>query len=564
MSRRRRWFSILVALFATITLVGLSANIPVSQAITPPTVDPGMVPADGAPGPEEPMRRSNSCSSPITVGNPDVTQMAPGFDLLGLSKAWEFSTGNGVPVAVIDTGVQPSPRVPVVAGGDYIMGEDGLQDCDAHGTIIASIIGAAPQGTLPMPRPMPAAPAFPAPAGPGPVTSAPLPPVDIPPPLPPPPPPAPVTITATVETPAPAPPPPPAPAPEPPPGEPIAAPSNGPPDPQREDEPPVPGPPPGAPDGVAGVAPHATIISIRQSSRAFEPVKPPPAAANMDERVKAGTLSTLARAIVHAANIGAKVINISVTSCLPAAAPLDQRALGAALWYAATQKDAVVVAAAGNVGEGGCESNPMFNPLDPNDTRDWGQVKSISSPSWFSDYVLSVGAVDATGAPIDKSMAGPWVGVAAPGSHIMGLSPQGGGPVNAYPPSKAGEKTMPFWGTSFSAAYVSGVAALVRAKFPNLSAHQVIQRIVQSAHNPPGGVDNKVGYGMIDPVAALTWNIPEGERVPPGSLSRVITPPPPPQPPDHRARNIALGFLGTVAVVVLVVAIGTRLKKAAR
>jgi subtilisin family serine protease len=236
--------------------------------------------------------------------------------------------------------------------------------------------------------------------------------------------------------------------------------------------------------------------------------------------------------------------------------------LGAALWYAATVKDAVIVAAAGNDGEGGCDNNPMYDPLDPSDPRDWHQVKVISSPSWFSDYVLSVGGVDATGAPIDKSMSGPWVDVAGPGTHIMGLSPQGGGPVNAYPPSRPGEKNMPFWGTSFSAAYVSGVAALVRAKYPELSAHQVINRIAESAHNPPAGVDNRVGYGLVDPVAALTFNIPPGDRMPPGVQSRVITPAPPPPPPDHRARNIAIGFLGAVLAGVLVVATGMRLRRA--
>ncbi|MCA2241911.1 type VII secretion system ESX-2 serine protease mycosin MycP2 [Mycobacterium sp. WUMAC-067] len=543
------------ALTVTLTLVALSANIPAAQAITPPSVDPGMVPPDGPPRPDQPMRRANSCSSPIIVRNPDVAQLAPGFNLLNITKAWQYSTGNGVPVAVIDTGVTPNPRLPVVPGGDYIMGEDGLTDCDAHGTIVSSIIGAAPQGILPMPRPMPATPAFPPPAGPPPVAGAPPPPVEVPPPMAPPPPPPPVTITQVL--------PPPPPPPPPPEGGGATAASNGPPDPQTEEEPAVPPLPPGAPDGVVGVAPHATIISIRQSSRAFEPVNPPPGDPNSDEKVKAGTLNSVARAVVHAANMGAKVINISVTACLPAAAPADQRALGAALWYAATVKDAVIVAAAGNDGEAGCNNNPMYDPLDPSDPRDWHQVKVVSAPSWFSDYVLSVGAVDASGAALDKSMSGPWVGVAAPGTHIMGLSPQFGGiPVNAYPPSRPGEKNMPFWGTSFSAAYVSGVAALVRAKYPDLSAHQVINRIVQSAHNPPAGVDNKVGYGLVDPVAALTFNIPPGERLAPGAQSRVITPAAPPPPPDHRARNVAIGFLGVVAAGVLVLAIAARLRRA--
>lgn len=134
------------------------------------------------------MRRSNSCSTPITVRNPDVAQLAPGFNLVNISKAWQYSTGNGVPVAVIDTGVSPNPRLPVVPGGDYIMGEDGLSDCDAHGTVVSSIIAAAPLGILPMPRAMPATAAFPPPAGPPPVTAAPAPPVEVPPPMPPPPP----------------------------------------------------------------------------------------------------------------------------------------------------------------------------------------------------------------------------------------------------------------------------------------------------------------------------------------------------------------------------------------
>ena len=72
------------------------------------------------------MRQSNICARTITVAEPNVAVTAPGFTLLNISKAWQYSTGNGVPVAVIDTGVNPSPRLPVVPGGDYIMGGDGL------------------------------------------------------------------------------------------------------------------------------------------------------------------------------------------------------------------------------------------------------------------------------------------------------------------------------------------------------------------------------------------------------------------------------------------------------
>ncbi len=131
-------------------LVGLSAGLPAAQAIPRPDVDPGRVPADGKPAPDQPMRQSNICARTITVADPNVAVPAPGFTMLNVAKAWQYSTGNGVAVAVIDTGVNPSHRLSVVPGGDYIMGGDGLMDCDSHGTVVASLIGAAPQGA-PMP-----------------------------------------------------------------------------------------------------------------------------------------------------------------------------------------------------------------------------------------------------------------------------------------------------------------------------------------------------------------------------------------------------------------------------
>ncbi|MCV7316543.1 S8 family serine peptidase [Mycolicibacillus parakoreensis] len=496
---------------------------PGAAAVPPPHIDPGRVPVDGPPGPDQPMRQANLCARTITVADPDVTLTAPGFAMLDLARAWTYSTGTGVPVAVIDTGVTPTARLPVVPGGDYIMGGDGLTDCDAHGTVVAAVIAAAPRPG-PGPRPRPPVAAFPAPPAAPVVTGAPPP---LGPPAPPPPPP---TVTVTEAPPAP------------PADRPAAGPGALGAD--TPDDPEVPAPPPESPDGVAGVAPHAVIIAIRQSSRAYEPDHPLPG--DDAARRKAGTVATLARAIVHAADLGAKVINISVTSCTPAVDPLDQGALGAAAWYAATVKDAVIVAAAGNDGDDDCAQNPLFDPLSPDDPRDWREVKTVSSPSWFTDYVLSVAAVDTTGAPLTRSLAGPWVGVAAPGVAVMGLSPQTGGPVNAYPPVRPGEATQPFWGSSFSAAYVSGVAALVRARFPALTAHQVITRIVATAHHPARGVDNRVGSGVVDPVAALTFDVPAGPAQAPAAHTRLVSPRPSPAPADHRARAAAVGLAAAV------------------
>jgi membrane-anchored mycosin MYCP len=523
------------AAFGAIAL--LSANLvapPAALAVAPPAIDPGALPPNDTPGPTEEMKQSKACVAPVVIADPDVGQPPPGNAMLDIRAAWEYSTGAGVSVALIDTGVTPNPRFPgLFPGGDYVMGlpGGGLSDCESHGTVVASIIGAAPSNPADRPTPRPSG------------AGAPSPPPDVPanpaPTVAPPPPPKASTVTVT----APPPPPPPPPA-EPPPDTPPAA---GPGDPGGP-QPLVGGPPPNGPDGVVGVAPDATLISIRQSSTAFGPARPDPNDPDQLRR-KAGDILTLARAIRHAADLGVKVINVSVASCINAATPVNQDALGAAIRYAVVDKDIVVVAAAGNRGETtDCGQNPAFDPLNPNDPRDWAGVRTIVSPAWFSDYVLTVGAITPDGQPLPDSINGPWVSVAAPGWRIMGLSNTNGAAVNAQPDRDPGLGNN-FWGTSFSAAYVSGVVALVRAKFPNLTARQVMRRITETAHNPARGVDNAVGFGIVDPVAALTFDVDAGDPKPVEHLRADLYVPPAPPGPDLRPRNTAL--LGGAAVLVL-------------
>jgi membrane-anchored mycosin MYCP len=509
---------------------------PMAAAIAPPVIDPAALPPDGPPGPTEEMKQNSACAAPVVIGDPDVGQRPPGNAMLDIAAAWQYSTGAGVTVALVDTGVTPSPRFPALfPGGDYVMGlaGGGLADCESHGTIVASIIGAAPSNPAnrPIPRPAGAAPGAPPP----PVPANPAPTVA------PPPPPKPSTVTVTA-------PPPPAPPPAP-----DDAPAAGPGDPGGP-QPLIPGPPPGAPDGIVGVAPDATLISIRQSSVAFGPARPDPR--DVEQRRKAGDVMTLARAIRHAADLGAKVINVSVASCINAATPVDQDPLGAAIRYASVDRDAVVVAAAGNKGEQpDCGQNPVFNPLHPQDPRDWAGVRTIVTPAWFSDYVLAVGAVTPDGQPLPDGINGPWVSVAAPGWRIMGLAGGNGAPVNALPDRDPGLGDG-FWGTSFSAAYTSGVVALVRAKFPELTARQVIRRITETAHNPARGVDNQIGFGVIDPVAALTFDVDPGDPKPVEHLVSALHVPPPSPRPDRGPRNAALiGAAGVAVVAGLVAAV---------
>jgi membrane-anchored mycosin MYCP len=121
------------------------------------------------------------------------------------------------------------------------------------------------------------------------------------------------------------------------------------------------------------------------------------------------------------------------------------------------------------------------------------------------------------------------VGIAAPGTDVIGLSPRDDGLINAI--DGPDNSLLVPAGTSFSTAIVSGVAALVRAKYPQLSAYQVINRLERTARAPARGVDNQVGYGVIDPVAALTWDVPEGPAKPPQQLSAPLNLP---KPAPHR------------------------------
>ncbi len=170
--------------------------------------------------------------------------------------------------------------------------------------------------------------------------------------------------------------------------------------------------------------------------------------------------------------------------------------------------------------------------------------------------MLTVGGIAENGQPSSFSMSGPWVGAAAPAENIVALG-YDGNPVNAL---QGDDGLIPINGTSFAAAYVSGLAALVMQRFPDLTAAQVMNRITATARHPGGGVDNYVGAGVIDPVAALTWDVPAG---PPDVPYRVKQLPPPPYipPPD---RGPITMVVVAAAGLALVLGIGGLARRALR
>ncbi|MGA8547827.1 MAG: type VII secretion-associated serine protease mycosin [Mycobacterium sp.] len=300
-------------------------------------------------------------------------------------------------------------------------------------------------------------------------------------------------------------------------------------------------------DGFSGVAPGVRLISIRQSSTKFRALAD-------TSNSGFGDVGTMAEAVRTAADLGASVINISSVACIRVGSALDDRALGASLSYAVDIKNVVVVVAAGNTGAGQC---PAQRP-----EATWDTVTVAVSPAWYDDYVLTVGSVNTQGEPSSFTLAGPWVDVAAPGEAVISLSSSGDGLMNTL---GGPDGSAQLSGTSYAVPVVSGLAALIRSRFPKLTARQVMQRIEATAHHPPGGWDPLVGAGVVDFLAAVSTDPPVSRLPPPPRMPAPIAPPPAPPQTDHRGRDTALFgatiCAGVLTVVLVIGALTARLRR---
>ncbi|MGW3788997.1 type VII secretion-associated serine protease mycosin [Micromonospora chokoriensis] len=206
----------------------------------------------------------------------------------------------------------------------------------------------------------------------------------------------------------------------------------------------------GGRDGVDGIAPGAKILPIK-----------------LRKAGETNTAAAVTLGIRMAVDGGAKVINMSFGG--PGSASPDEVS---AIKYA-LDRDVVVIASAGNTSEG---DTSVINPAN-------------------TPGVIAVTGTTRGGRFWSGSAQGPEAVVAAPGDGIYNAANEGG-----YG-----------WGdgTSDSAAIVSGLAALIRAKYPDLNAPSVINRIIRTARDAgPSGRDPQYGFGVIDPVKALTANVP--------------------------------------------------------
>ncbi|MCX4748769.1 S8 family serine peptidase [Kitasatospora sp. NBC_01287] len=205
--------------------------------------------------------------------------------------------------------------------------------------------------------------------------------------------------------------------------------------------------------GVMGLAPKAKVLPVRVSLESVGDVQ-------------AGPDFRFPDALRYAVDHGAKVINMSFAGSMRTS-PDDRAAVAYAVAH-----DVVMVAGAGNLGS------------------------VVSYPAAFPG-VVAVGAIDRQGNIWDHSNYGPELTLAAPGVGIY----------------SAGNKSTTDYryatGTSDATAYVSAIAALVRSKYPALSAGQVIRRMITSAAAPPDHSkvpNDHYGYGIASPSKSLAPN----------------------------------------------------------
>lgn len=261
-----------------------------------------------------------------------------------------------------------------------------------------------------------------------------------------------------------------------------------------------------------GVAPDAQLVSIRQTSSHYRD----PAGVLEGGT---GSLQTLADALNAAVDADARVINVSVVSCLPAedAARVDMRPIDAAL-ARAERSGAVVVAAAGNLSES-CEPGYVVVPA-------------------HAPTVLAVAARGDAHSLAPYSLPGPDRPLSAPGAVEVALASDGVGWARGTVAQRG--QTQPYAGTSFAAPVVSGAAALLFQRYPALSPAQV-RGLIYAAAQP--------GEGAIDPLLVI-------QQLPPADLTprppAVIEPPPARRPAAasrwHVVAGAALAAVGLTVV----------------
>jgi hypothetical protein len=225
----------------------------------------------------------------------------------------------------------------------------------------------------------------------------------------------------------------------------------------------------GSPGINPGLAPDARILGLRIEPDEYEPGRKQ---FYDSDNYDSNQQIVDAKAIKYAADHGAKVILVDGETSAYGGVNL---VLSSAVQYA-IRKNVVIVAPESNDGSGQGE---YLYPA--------GQAG-----------VIGVASVTLPGGPTPQGVFGDGQSGSASARNNSVLI---AGPGNAIIDSPTG------WGiykTAAAAAYVAATAALIKERHPNLSPALVARAIEISARDqPPGGYSTSVGFGVLDPYAAV-------------------------------------------------------------
>ncbi len=246
---------------------------------------------------------------------------------------------------------------------------------------------------------------------------------------------------------------------------------------------------------LMGSAPEVRILAIRAFGSASGGAE--------------STSWVILKSLDYAALHGAQIVNMSFAGPKD---PLIERGVAAT-----AARGIVLVAASGNAG---AKSPPLYPAANPN--------------------VIAVSGTDAKEKLFAASNRGNYIALAAPGADIFLPAPDG--------------KYQMTSGTSFSAAYVSGIAALMLERNPALKPNEVRAILTNTARDLGApGRDDLFGAGEADAYAAVTAAIgpasvpvaavsgqPAAEKAPDrnnASVSRALNDPAPSMASDKSAAN---------------------------
>ena len=262
--------------------------------------------------------------------------------------------------------------------------------------------------------------------------------------------------------------------------------------------------------GIIGVAPAATILSVRVTLETSDPML-------SDANVAAGLPRAIARGIRYAVNHRASVIDLPLDPVTAQGAP------GAG--GSAAERSAVAYALAHHV--------VLVAPAGD----DGASTGAVNYPAAYRG-VISAGAFNSAFIKAPFSSHQPYVTLTAAGDGVIAANgTQGYALVSS---------------TAAASAVVAGIVALIRTQFPALSPAQVTRALTQSTvFRPSGGQQDGSGAGTVDAAAALTAAAHIAEAVH-GSSAGTHPAQAPAQPAAHAAKGLSRTLLIDIAIALAV------------